>query len=122
MKAHIVLVTKYRKSILQNEIDVELKKIMYEIGSFWGFEIEAIETDLNHVHILIDYSFRDRIDKIIDSIKMNSTKKLWKTFDSELSQVFSKERTLWSDGAFVCSIGYASTEIVANYINNQKTK
>lgn len=122
MKAHIVLVTKYRKSILQNDIERSLKDIMKEISQYWEFEIEALECDIDHMHILISYNFRDRIDKIIDSIKMNSTKAIWKTYASELSQVYWKERTLWSDGAFVVSTGGASAETITNYINNQKTK
>lgn len=122
MKAHIILVTKYRKSILQNDIEVSMKEIMKEISRYWKFEIEAIECDLDHMHILISYNFRDRIDKIIDSIKMNSTKSIWKTYASELSKVYYRERTFWSDGAFVCSTGGVGTDIIINYINNQKTK
>ncbi len=120
MKAHIVLVIKYRKCLLQNEINVEMKNIINEWAKHWEITVEACESDLHHIHILIDYSFRLRLDKVVDSLKTFSTKKIWKTFDSELSRVFWKERTFWSDGAFICSTGGASTEVIKNYINNQK--
>lgn len=122
MKAHIVLVTKYRKSLLYGDIEFELKKILTGIAQHWKFKIEAVETDMDHIHLLIDYNFRDRIDKIVDSIKMNSTKSLWKIFDSELSSVYYYERTFWSDGAFISSVGVNNSNIVKSYINNQKTK
>lgn len=51
---HIVWGTKYRHKILQGEVEKSLKKIINQIGEDNQFKIEEMETDLDHVHLLIE--------------------------------------------------------------------
>ncbi|WP_081691288.1 transposase [Prevotella sp. F0091] len=52
-------------------------------------------------------------------MKQESTIFAWKFHSYTLKQYFWKERTLWSDGYFVCSIGEANPNTVREYIRNQ---
>jgi REP element-mobilizing transposase RayT len=45
--------------------------------------------------------------------------KIWEKYSNYLQKHFWKEKTFWSDGYFVCSIGEASPETIRNYIANQ---
>lgn len=55
----------------------------------------------------------------IRRLKQESTRELWNRHPEWLCKHFWKERTFWSDGYFVCSIGEASPETVRRYIENQ---
>ena len=47
LKVHIVLVTKYRKQLLKDSIADDVN----DIANTYGYEIVAIETDKDHIHL-----------------------------------------------------------------------
>ena len=49
---HIVWCTKYRRKILVNDVAEETKRIVAECCFDSGMELLAIETDVDHVHVL----------------------------------------------------------------------
>jgi putative transposase len=52
-------------------------------------------------------------------LKQQTTFNAWKNYEAYLKKHFWKEKTLWSDGYFVCSTGDASTQTIQEYIKNQ---
>ncbi len=50
---HIIFVCKYRKKILE-PIDQELKNLIYLISENSDFKIVEMETDKDHIHILVE--------------------------------------------------------------------
>lgn len=83
------------------------------------FDIEVMETDKDHIHMLISYPPNISVSSIVRRLKQCSTLSLWKQFPIMLSKQFWKECTFWSDGYFVCSIGEANPDTVRKYIENQ---
>ena len=57
--------------------------------------------------------------KIVRKLKQESTVFSWRLYDSMLRKYFWKDKTLWSDGYFVCSIGEANPNTVIECIRNQ---
>ena len=55
LKVHIVFVTKYRKNLLQGKTSSFIKHDFLVISQKSSFNIEIMETDKNHIHLLIDY-------------------------------------------------------------------
>lgn len=53
LKVHIVLVTKYRKQILKGNIANDVKKQINIISKSYGYKIITMETDKDHIHILM---------------------------------------------------------------------
>lgn len=53
LKVHIVFVTKYRKSLLNNGIDDFVKRAVRYIAEQNNWNIIAMETDKDHIHILL---------------------------------------------------------------------
>ena len=53
LKVHIVLVTKYRKQLLQGSIADDVKQKILDIANTRGYEIVAMETDKDHIHMMI---------------------------------------------------------------------
>ena len=119
LKLHIVLVVKYRRKILLGELDKNLKRIILEIAKKSDFSIDVMESDKNHIHILVDSVPKLSPLEIVRKLKQESTYNLWLTDETILKKYFWRERTLWTDGYFVCSTGDASLDTIKKYIENQ---
>lgn len=78
-----------------------------------------MEVDTDHIHLLLRYSPKDSPLKIVRLLKQLSTVRIWKSKGISLSLQFWKERTFWSDGYFVSSIGQVSQETIEKYIREQ---
>ena len=119
LKCHHILVTKFRKNILVGQLNDDLKSIFISIANGSDFEIEVMETDVNHIHFLIRFIPRLSISQIVRKLKQESTRQLWLSHHSTLRKEYWYQKLLWSDGYFVCSIGEASTDTIREYILNQ---
>ena len=120
LKVHLVFVCKYRKQLLvNNNIDLMVKEIFKGIESKSDFTIDIMETDKDHIHLLVSYPPKISITSIVRKLKQESTILLWKDFPVFLSKHFWNEHTFWSDGYFACSIGEANPETIRRYIENQ---
>ena len=120
LKVHLVFVCKYRKQLLvNNNIDLKVKEIFKTIESKNDFTIDIMETDKDHIHLLVSYPPKVSISSIVRKLKQESNILLWKYFPVYLSKHFWKEHTFWSDGYFACSIGEANPETIRRYIENQ---
>jgi putative transposase len=96
-----------------------MKQIILDISKISNFTIDIMETDKNHIHILLNIVPTYSIASIVNRIKSISTNRIWKLHWNILRRSFWKENTFWSDGYFVCSIGEASPDIIRKYIENQ---
>ena len=119
LKIHLILVCKYRKKLLLDKLDDNLKYIIRDIENNSDFDIIEMETDKDHIHLMIQFIPRLSISSIVNRIKSISTYRIWQLHSKFLSQHFWKEKTFWTDGYFVCSIGEASPETIRQYIQNQ---
>lgn len=119
LKAHIVLVTKYRKLLLQEGLDIFVKKAITYLANQNQWKIIAMETDNNHIHILLEYDTTECISDIIHIIKQQTTYWLWLRYKTLLSKHYWKKHIFWSDGYFACSIGEVSSVTIEKYIAEQ---
>ena len=120
LKYHIIFVCKYRRKILIGNIATCIKNILNDITNKSDFRIEVIETDKDHVHLLVDSDPKVSPLQIVRRLKQESTKRLWVLCPEVLHRWFYRELTLWTDGYFVSSIGNVSQETVRKYIENQE--
>ena len=119
LKVHLIFVCKYRKKLLINNFDNIVKNIILEISYRSNFIIDILETDEDHIHMLISYPPKLSVTSIVRKLKQETTIYLWKNYPKFLSKHFWKEHTFWSDGYFTCSIGEANPETIKRYIENQ---
>lgn len=87
---HIVWCTKYRHEIIQGKVETTLKEIIGQIAKDNNFRIEEMESDLDHIHLLIDCSPQHYIPDIIKGLKGVSARLLFKAYP-EIKQ------KLWMD-------------------------
>lgn len=104
---------------MYEKFDDDIKTIFQSVADNSDFDIDIMETDKDHAHFLISYPPNLSVTSIVRKLKQESTIFAWKFHSYTLKQYFWKERTLWSDGYFVCSIGEANPNTVREYIRNQ---
>lgn len=119
LKCHLIFCIKYRKKLLVGIFNGTIKSILLGIAEKSDFAIEVLESDKDHIHFLINYPPHISITSIVRKLKQKSTIFAWKLFEGKLRKEFWAERTLWSDGCFVCSIGEANPETIRKYIEQQ---
>lgn len=119
LKYHIIFVCKYRRKILIENIATCVKNILIDIANKSDFRIEVVETDKDHVHLLVNSDPKVSPLQIVRRLKQESTKRLWLLYPETLRRWFYREHTLCTDGYFVSSIGNVSQETVRKYIENQ---
>lgn len=119
LKVHIVLVTKYRKKLLYGKIAEDVKQKILELSELHRFQIITMETDKDHIHILLEYDTTDRVCDLVKIIKQQTNQYLWDRYQRFLSEQYWKKRIFWSDGYFACSIGEVSSATIEKYIASQ---
>ncbi|SRR5258706_9013960 len=115
---HVIFVCKYRKKLLVS-YGSAVRKLYEEIAARSDFSFEALEVDQDHIHCLVKSEPRISSLAIVRRSKQESTTQLWQRYEKELKKHFWKERTLWSDGYFCCTIGNTSQETIRQYIESQ---
>lgn len=116
---HFIFVTKYRRKILNDSVSNDLKKIFLDISLKYSFKIHAQEIDKDHIHLMIESIPTISCSQICRVLKQESTIAIWKLYNNYLSNFYWKERTIWSDGYFVSTIGNVSEQTLRHYIETQ---
>lgn len=117
----MIFVVKYRKPLLTGDIDEDIKQIVLEVSQADDslFSIVTMESDKDHLHMLLDVDPTVSATSIVSRLKQISTSRIWKKHGAELKSQFWKENAFWSDGYFVCSTGDANMETIKKYIEEQ---
>lgn len=115
---HIIFVCKYRKKLLI-KYGEDVKQMMYDISKRYDFEIEEMEVDKDHIHMMIESVPKISPLQIVRVLKQQSTIQMWRKYPKELKKYYWVENTLWTDGYFVSTIGEVSSKTLKHYIQNQ---
>ena len=120
LKFHIIFVCKYRNKVLAyNRIDEDMKQVMFDISNESDFRIEVMETDKDHLHMMVSSPPKLSPLSIVRRLKQESTIRIWRMHEETLHRIYWRERTFWTDGYFVSSVGNVSQETIKHYIENQ---
>lgn len=116
---HIVLVTKYRKKCINEDVFLYLKDYIERIISDWNGELLELNHDVDHLHLLVDLPPQQAPSKAICSLKTVTSRGLRKEFPDYLSQFYWKD-SFWSDSYLVLTTGGATIDVIKKYIENQR--
>ena len=119
IKYHMIPVCKYRKKLLIGAVEYDMKQIMQKISNFSYFDIEVMETDKDHIHMMICSEPKLSPLQIVRRLKQMSTTAIWKKHENYLRHIFYRENTFWTDGYFVSSVQNVSQKTIKKYIENQ---
>ena len=118
---HIVWCVKYRHKVLNGQVEARLIEILKQIANDNGFQILEINTDKDHIHLLVNCSPQHYIPNMMKAMKGVSARLLMKEFGSSLKKKLWGGH-LWNPSYFVVTVSENTEEQIRNYIQNQKRK
>jgi len=80
MYYHLVLVVKYRRKVIDNEISVRLREIFDYISPKYGIESKEWNHDIDHIHILFTAQPKSELSKFINAYKRASSRLIKRNF------------------------------------------
>ena len=114
---HLILVVKYRKKVINDEISERLKEIFRSIEGNYNIALEEWNFDLDHVHILFRSEPNSNISKFINAYKSASSRLIKKEYPSIKSRLYKE--AFWSQSFCLISTGGANIETIKKYIESQ---
>ena len=119
LQYHLVVVTKYRHKVINNELKDRLIEISYSIiENDWKSNIISINTDEDHIHILFETSPQTQLSKLINNYKTVTSRLIRKEFSKQLEPYYLKPY-FWSDTYFISSVSDTSEAMIKRYIEKQ---
>lgn len=115
---HVIWCTKYRKKLLAGKIEARLKQICKDVSKEYFFNIQEMECDGDHIHLLIDVDPQFGIHKAVKRMKGRSSRLLRLEFPILKTSL----PTLWTNSYFVASCGGAPLSVIKQYIENQQLR
>ena len=119
LRYHIVLVCKYRRKVLDDEIESSLREIFTDIAEHSHFTVKHMGFDKDHVHLFVKSVPSFSVLEIVRRLKQVSTRRLWDRHGDKLKKYFWKGRPLWTSGYYCATVGEITEESVIKYIRNQ---
>lgn len=90
LMVHLIFVTKYRKKIVLDDFRDAVKQYLFNTYVKNHWYVKRMETDQDHVHILLQYNPTDSITHIVSILKQHSTYLSWQQHSALLEQHYWK--------------------------------
>ena len=114
---HLILVVKYRRKVINDEISERLKGIFGYIQDNYNIVLEEWNHDIDHVHVLFRSEPNSNISKFINAYKSASSRLIKKEYPSIKSRLYKE--AFWSQSFCLISTGGADIETIKEYIESQ---
>ena len=72
LQYHIVWCTKYRKQVLKDGLDEDIKEMLCKLAEDYSFTILAMEVMPDHIHLLLDCKPQFMISDMVKILKSNT--------------------------------------------------
>lgn len=115
---HLVVVTKYRKKCISEEMLNRLKEIANNVFTSFKCELMEMNGEEDHVHLLFKAPPQVQLSKLINNFKTVSSRYIRKEYEQELAKHYWKP-CFWSNSYMIFSAGGAPLEVIKKYIENQ---
>ena len=115
---HLVCPTKYRRVVITNEVDREIKDICKEIALRFEMAFLEIGADKDHVHFLIQTVPVRSPSEIARIVKSLTAREVFKRVPSVKDKLWGGE--IWSDGFYICTAGrHGYEDQIRRYVASQ---
>jgi putative transposase len=117
MHYHLILVVKYRRPVLNEEILEYLMDRFVIIGKSYNLHLEEMNHDEDHVHILFRAEPNSELSKFINTYKSSTSRMIKQLFPYVKNKLWKSQ--FWSRSFFLITTGGVTTKIIHSYIENQ---
>jgi putative transposase len=114
---HLVLVTKYRRKVIDKDVSVRLLEIFKAIGKKYDIEVIEFNSELDHAHILFSATLQSELAKFVNVYKSAGSKYIKLEFADRPAKEFN-----WKMGFCIVTAGDASLGAIKEYIKNQSVE
>ena len=120
LTAHLVLVTKYRKRVIDAEILQRLGEIVISVCEKWGCGVVEFNGEADHIHMVFSYYPQVQLSKLINNLKTVTSRMIRKEFEERLVKAYWKP-VFWTNSYFLASCGGVTIEQLKQYVQNQES-
>ena len=114
---HLILVIKYRRKVINDEISERLKGIFEYIQDNYNITLEEWNHDIDHIHILFRSEPNTNVSKFINAYKSASSRLIKKEYPSIKDRLYKE--AFWSQSFCLISVGGTNIETIKKYIESQ---
>ncbi|WP_282709368.1 IS200/IS605 family transposase [Ligilactobacillus sp. Marseille-Q7487] len=114
---HLVLVTKYRRQVIDDEISEFAKTTFVRIAESYHITLIEWNHDKDYVHIMFKAQPKTELTKFINAYKSASSRLIKRDFP-RVKQFLWKEM-FWSKSFCLLTTGGAPIDVIKKYIQNQ---
>ena len=117
MHYHLVLVVKYRRKVIDDDISFRLKEIFEYISPRYNISLQEWNHDKDHIHILFKAQPNSELSKFINAYKSASSRLIKKEYP-QIRKYLWKEY-FWSRSFCLLTTGGVPIEVIKRYIESQ---
>lgn len=121
LTVHIVLVTKYRRKTITDEILTRLNQICADTCIKWECSLIEFNGEHDHVHLLVDINPKVAPVKLIANIKTVTSRLIRQEFAKHLEKFYGDKKVFWTGSYFIASCGGVTIEQLKSYVQDQNT-
>ena len=120
LKYHLVVVTKYRNEVINEDILKEIKNIAERIFKSFKCDILELNGEADHIHILFEAPPQVQLSKLVNNFKTVSSRLIRKEFKVHVDKFYWKNY-FWSESYLIINTGGAPIKVIQQYIQDQST-
>lgn len=117
MYYHLVLVTKYRRKVINSTISIRLREIFDYIAVNYNISVVEWNDDQDYVHILFKAQPNSELSKFINAYKSASSRLIKKEYP-KIKEKLWKEY-FWSRSFCLITTGGVTIDVIKQYIESQ---
>ena len=120
MHYHLIMVVKYRRKVIDDEISMRLREMFGYIGVPYKIKIEAWNHEPDHIHVMFSAEPKSELSRFINAYKSASSRLIKKEFP-QIRKSLWKEM-FWSRSLCLLTTGGVTMDIIKQYIDSQGEK
>ena len=119
LQYHMVLVTKYRKPVIDGDVKELVYRTIRNIFKEKGLVIIEMNGDKDHIHILFEADPFTAPGELVNVIKTKTSRFARKQFGDTVLKKYYWKPLFWSDSYFITTASENSLKVVQEYIKAQ---
>lgn len=120
---HLILVTKYRRPCLYGEYETAIIETFDRLITNMGGDICEMETDSDHIHLLISLKPDTAMKEVVSTLKSVTTRTIKPKYMWHLSNFHRGTHfSLWSDSYYAATTGGVTIDVLKKYVQEQKSE
>lgn len=116
---HLVLVVKYRRNVFTEDMKNFMRESIERFADNYSVQIERMEADGDHVHLLFKAKPSTDLTKFINTLKGSTARRIRNEYHDEIKDKLWGD-SFWTDSYCLISTGQVSLDTLIEYVDSQR--